>query len=214
MRGLDRGIGRFRTRNRIPPPPCGEVGETGRSPGAPGGGTERARTLRKTMTDAERILWTKLRTLKPLGLHFRRQAPFDPYILDFVCHGAKLVVEADGSQHATSEGIEHDKRRTAFLKSRGYRVLRFWNVEVLTNRDAIVDAIIAIAKERLASRKQEQSSAPPPPCGEVGEPTRLDTLSAMREPGGGPSPAQNPHPKSRAAISTSPQGGGGSEREL
>jgi very-short-patch-repair endonuclease len=120
--------------------------------GAPGGGPvdQRARSLRKNATMAERILWASLRQLKPAGLHFRRQAPFRHYILDFACHSAKLVVEVDGSQHADPEDMHHDAIRTAFLNSQGYRVLRFWNVDVITNSRGISDAICVIAKTRLA----------------------------------------------------------------
>jgi very-short-patch-repair endonuclease len=157
-----------------------------------GGGTveERAKVLRKNMTPTERMLWAILRQLKIQGLHFRRQAPFGRYILDFVCHTAKLVVEVDSSQHATPEGIRHDKKRTAFLKSRGYRVLRYGNLDVLTNREGVVDGIVA------ATNASVQNAALPPPCGEV------DARSAASTSGGGPPP------EIADAISTSPQGGG------
>jgi len=142
------------------------------------------------MTPTERMLWAILRQLKIKGLHFRRQAPFGYYILDFVCHRAKLVVEVDGSQHATPEGIRHDKKRTAFLKSRGYRVLRFGNLDVLTNRAGVVDGIVAAANPSL------QNAASPPPCGEV------EIASAIS--GGGPPPDV----LAALRASTSPQGGG------
>jgi very-short-patch-repair endonuclease len=105
----------------------------------------RAKYLRKNTTEAERILWISLRLLKHQGLHFRRQAPIGRCTVDFACHGAKLVVELDGPQHADPAQTEHDATRTAFLNSRGYRVLRFWNVDVIKNRDGVVDAIFAAA---------------------------------------------------------------------
>jgi very-short-patch-repair endonuclease len=101
-----------------------------------------ARLLRKNMTDAERILWASLRELKQIGLHFRRQAPFDKCVADFCCHGAKLIVELDGGQHGTAAAVAYDTERTAYLNSRGYRVLRFANWEVMRERDRVVDAIV------------------------------------------------------------------------
>jgi very-short-patch-repair endonuclease len=109
---------------------------------------QRARQLRANTTDAERILWFSLRLLKPKGLHFRRQAPMGRYYVDFVCHSAKLVIELDGSQHAEPEQVSHDAARTEFLQSRGYRVLRFWNGEVMKNRNGVVEAILFAASER------------------------------------------------------------------
>src|ERR1700761_2485011 len=107
---------------------------------------ERARKLRKNATDMERALWAILRTIKHQGLHFRRQAPFGKYIADFVCHSAKLVIELDGSQHADPHNARHDIVRTNFLKSQGYKVLRFWNSDVSDNSDGVAERILAEAK--------------------------------------------------------------------
>jgi very-short-patch-repair endonuclease len=104
---------------------------------------ERARHLRKNATLAERILWARLRALKHHGLHFRRQAPIGRYIVDFVCHSAKIVVEVDGSQHGERDGLRYDTERTAFLESQGYHVLRYWNAEVLRDSVAIAEVIFA-----------------------------------------------------------------------
>ena len=104
----------------------------------------RARRLRAKATDAERRLWRELRVLKVKGLHFRRQAPMGRYYVDFVCHSAKLVVELDGRQHSGA-AADYDAKRTEFLHSRGYTVLRFWNFEVMRNRQSVVDAIFAVA---------------------------------------------------------------------
>jgi very-short-patch-repair endonuclease len=117
----------------------------------------RARQLRANTTQAERNLWFSLRQLKSKGLHFRRQAPMDNYVVDFICHRAKLVIELDGSQHAEPENVAYDAARTKFLESRGYRVLRFWNSDVLKNRNGIMDTILATAEVHIV----------PPPCGEV-----------------------------------------------
>jgi very-short-patch-repair endonuclease len=102
------------------------------------GPISRARRLRKNATEPEQLLWYALRTPRPQGLHFRRQAPVGKYFPDFVCHRSKVVVELDGSQHSEDAAVEYDATRTAFLNSRGYRVLRFWNGDVLKNRDAVI----------------------------------------------------------------------------
>jgi very-short-patch-repair endonuclease len=106
----------------------------------------RARVLRRGPTDAERKLWFVLRALKPLGLHFRRQAPIGIYIADFVWHAGKLVVELDGSQHAQARR-DYDEKRTAWLESQGYRVLRFWNNEVLKTPHSVGEVILAAAQK-------------------------------------------------------------------
>jgi very-short-patch-repair endonuclease len=99
--------------------------------------TARARELRRTMTDAQRRLWRHLRR-HFLGVHFRRQVPIGPYIVDFACLGQRLVVEVDGGQHLASA---EDKVRDRWLRERGYRVLRFWNHEVLKNTEGVLLAI-------------------------------------------------------------------------
>jgi very-short-patch-repair endonuclease len=121
---------------------------------------EQARTLRANTTDAERILWTSLRLLKHQGLHFRRQAPIDRFVVDFVCHRANLIVELDGSQHALEENIERDTERTAYLNSRGYRVLRFWNLKVVKNRDNVVGAIFEATKVPPPDAASAASTSP------------------------------------------------------
>ena len=100
----------------------------------------KARVFRKTMTDGEQKLWSRLRG-KQLEYYFRRQTPIGKYIVDFVCWKEKLVVEIDGSQHFTYAGKEHDKIRDQFLKEQGFRILHYNSVEVLNNTDGIIDAI-------------------------------------------------------------------------
>ena len=104
----------------------------------PLGATERARRLRRDMTDAERLLWRALRTALP-EYHWRKQVPFGPYMADFCSHAAKLIIEVDGGQHALAG--EHDAIRTAFLEAEGYRVIRFWNNEVLANVEGVMERI-------------------------------------------------------------------------
>ena len=94
--------------------------------------TQRARSLRSQMTDAERKIWTLLRTAFP-AWRFRRQVPFRQYIADFASHRARLVIEIDGGQH--NEAI--DATRTAIIENDGYRVIRFWNNDVLANIDGV-----------------------------------------------------------------------------
>src|SRR6185295_295647 len=92
-----------------------------------------ARKLRRHQTDAERVLWFRLRDRRLNGLKFRRQMPVGNFIVDFCCESARLVVELDGGQHARQ--TESDSARTADLEKRGYLVLRFWNDDVLRNTD-------------------------------------------------------------------------------
>ncbi len=100
-----------------------------------------AKELRANATEAEQRLWLHLRSRQMSGLRFRRQQPLGPYIVDFLCPAAKLVIELDGSQHRTAENAAYDTARTIWLEKRGYRVLRFDNVEFLKNGDAVVESI-------------------------------------------------------------------------
>jgi very-short-patch-repair endonuclease len=100
-----------------------------------------ARKLRSNATPAERVLWQHLRLLKAEGRHFRRQVPIAGYIADFACHHSKLVIELDGGQHNEDLATARDRTRTAALEHHGYRVLRFWNVDVLEATEGVVDRI-------------------------------------------------------------------------
>jgi very-short-patch-repair endonuclease len=100
---------------------------------------DRARELRRNSTDAERRLWRYLRNRQCLGWKFRRQFPIGPYIADFACPDAMLVIEADGGQHGIE--IDRDLRRTAYLERKGWTVLRFWNPDILTNIEGVLDVI-------------------------------------------------------------------------
>jgi len=141
----------------------------------------RARSLRRDSTDAERIVWNAVRAHRLVGASFRRQTPIGPYIVDFVCHDANLVVGIDGGQHFEAEYMKRDARRDAFLSSKGYRILRFNNHDVMTNRHGVLETIAAAvirtpspplpqqkgvnARLRRAMRGREQTESASLPIG-------------------------------------------------
>ena len=100
------------------------------------------------MTDAEQLLWRHLRDRQQAGAKFRRQEPIGRYFADFCCVEHKLIIEVDGGQHDDGRQIEYDRRRTAELRRRGYRVLRFWNTEVLGELMGVLETI---AEELIGS---------------------------------------------------------------
>jgi very-short-patch-repair endonuclease len=102
-----------------------------------------ARRLRMNATDAEATLWRHLRKLETEGTHFRRQVPIGPYVADFACMAARIVIEVDGSQHGEDENKARDDERTRWLESEGYRVVRFWNNDLVQNIDGVLDVIYA-----------------------------------------------------------------------
>jgi very-short-patch-repair endonuclease len=116
-----------------------------------------ARTLRNQPTCAEQRLWHFLRAQKLPGHKFRRQAAIGPYIIDFVCFPAKLIIELDGPQHLTPEALEHDGRRTNWLTSQGFHIIRFRNQELDNNLHGVVDTIARALKE------SEPPKSPPSP---------------------------------------------------
>ncbi len=101
---------------------------------------KKARTLRKEMTDAEIRLWGKLRHDR-MGVRFRRQVPFGPYILDFFCIKAKLAIEVDGGQHFETECLNKDAVRDNFLQNNGLTVLRFSNRDIFQNLNGVMEVI-------------------------------------------------------------------------
>jgi very-short-patch-repair endonuclease len=112
----------------------------------------RARSLRRDLTAAERIIWYGLRAHRLEGIGFRRQTPIGPYIVDFVSHAEKLIIEIDGGQHFERGQIQRDARRDAFLASKGYRVLRFNNNDVIANRTGVLEAIAcALVRDKAPS---------------------------------------------------------------
>lgn len=103
--------------------------------------------LRRDQTRAEQKLWSRLRDRRLSGYKFRRQVPLGRFIVDFSCYDARLVVELDGGQHAKAVQSMTDSERTAWLESRGFRVLRFWNNEVEENMDGVLARILDVLKE-------------------------------------------------------------------
>jgi very-short-patch-repair endonuclease len=106
----------------------------------------RATKLRKLPTDAESRIWYFLRRRNLLGYRFRRQAPIGPYIVDFLCVEAALVIELDGGQHADAK--DYDSARDRFLRSRGLTVLRFWNNDVLQRTESVLEVIVRTLEKR------------------------------------------------------------------
>ena len=117
----------------------------------------KAKRLRREMTDAERKLWSVLRDRSLEGAKFRRQQPIGPFVADFVCQEQRLIVEADGGQHAESVS---DNRRTLFLKAKGYRVLRLWNNDILSNLDGVAQVIAAALSTPHPAQAPLESPSP------------------------------------------------------
>jgi very-short-patch-repair endonuclease len=115
---------------------------------------EIARELRRNRTGAERERWSRLRQLKEAGFRFRQQTPIDRFVVDFVCLGKRLIVELDGATHGTTEERRKDAERERYLVSQGFRVMRFWNDDVLNNLDGVMDSIV----------HELNTPTPTPPC--------------------------------------------------
>ena len=111
-----------------------------------------ARTLRANAKEAEVKLWSRLRKRQLHGFQFRRQYSIGPYFADFFCLKAKLVIEVDGSQHADREA--QDERRSALLRAKGYRVLRFWNFEVMSDVNSVVERIAEVLRKTPRTGKR------------------------------------------------------------
>jgi very-short-patch-repair endonuclease len=102
-----------------------------------------ARRLRAKATPTEILLWKRLRRIETAGTHFRRQVPIGPYIADFACLAARLVIELDGSQHNIDANKVRDERRTRWLESEGYSVIRFWNNDLTGNMEGVLETVYA-----------------------------------------------------------------------
>jgi very-short-patch-repair endonuclease len=109
-----------------------------------------ARVLRNNMTRAEIILWSRLRERKISGYKFRRQQPILDYIVDFYCPELKLIIEADGEIHSLNENSEYDRKRDNILKINGYRIIRFTNLEIVTELDSTINKISQYINELLS----------------------------------------------------------------
>jgi very-short-patch-repair endonuclease len=141
-----------------------------------------ARRLRLNQTDAEARLWRKLRHWPMEGTHFRRQVPIGPYIADFACMAAHLIIEVDGSQHGEGENVIRDQVRTRWLEAAGYRVIRFWNNDLVNNMDGVLEAIYAAVHGST-----------------IADPTPFKHKRWWR-----PSPRRAPHPGAREGARADP----------
>jgi very-short-patch-repair endonuclease len=101
------------------------------------------------MTPDERKLWHALKAHRFQELHIRRQVPMGPYVADFICHAMKVVIEVDGAQHGFDRHVEGDRTRDVWFEAQGYQVLRFWNHDVLTRLDIVLDTIFATLSSNL-----------------------------------------------------------------
>jgi very-short-patch-repair endonuclease len=134
--------------------------------GAEIGKTNLSRHLRRRTTIAERALWNRLRSRALFGMKFVRQEPIGPYIVDLVCREQRLVIEVDGGQHV---GSSRDAIRDRWLRNHGYRVLRFWNNDVIANADGVLEAIADTLQQqrlpRLIPEAGENRPVPTPGAG-------------------------------------------------
>jgi len=144
------------TERQISPSPlAGEgLGRGGRSVAQQASALGAAKHSRRHPTDAEHRLWQLLRAKRLAGWKFRREQPIGRYRPDFICHGAKLIVEADGGQHSPEE----DGDRDAWLVSRGFRVLRFWNVDILNNEEGVLTIILSALEASAAASSRDGRS--------------------------------------------------------
>jgi|GEM_PF-98709 len=156
---------------------------------------DHAKYLRRYMTDAETKLWYHLRDHRFAGLKFKRQKPIGAYIADFVCMQQRLIIELDGGQHLESDS---DRRRDAWLTEQGFRVLRFWNNDVLLNIDAVLEAIY-----------QAVLPSPPTPLPQAGEGSSSAQPSALLCENKENSPLTQTKQKSKAPTSPRPLAGEG-----
>jgi very-short-patch-repair endonuclease len=138
------------------------------------GKTSASRQLRANASDAEERLWQALRRKQINGLRFRRQFPLGPYFADFVCLPARLVIEVDGGQHGEAGQMAHDMRRTAWLERNGFRVLRFWADQVMTDLPAILDGIEIALRQPLPRRDGRATPIPSPPPARGGGKKKAD----------------------------------------
>lgn len=103
---------------------------------------QRSRNFRAAMADAEAILWSRLQRKQLHGYRFQRQHPIGEFITDFACREAMLIIELDGATHSTADERAYDERRTAFIESKGWTVIRFWNADVFDNLNGVLNSIL------------------------------------------------------------------------
>lgn len=116
---------------------------------------QRARELRKDPTEAEALLWTQLRNRRLGGFKFRRQHPYEVFILDFYCKEARLGIEVDGGIHKIKSSVEYDQDRTEILEEEGVKIIRFWNSEVMNDLEGVVEKILAAVNARIEEINDE-----------------------------------------------------------
>ncbi|HEX8512644.1 MAG TPA: endonuclease domain-containing protein [Allosphingosinicella sp.] len=151
------------------PPRDGEGDRRPKAGGGGGRGNSRrptvytARKLRRAMSLPEVLLWQRIRGSAG-GVSFRKQHPIDPYVVDFYCSGSRLIVEVDGQAHDRGDRPQRDERRDAFLRERGYRLLRIAASDVLKDPDGVAEAVVAAASDPLHHRASR--GGPPPRAGE------------------------------------------------
>jgi very-short-patch-repair endonuclease len=150
-------------RSRPPSPARGEGTEFAAPVTETSARTIRARALRARMTDAERKLWFALRDRRFANFKFRRQVPIGPFIADFICYAARVIIEVDGGQHIESFS---DERRDRWLAANEFLVLRFWNNDVLSNLDGVLTAILDTVRERTPHPARASRGRPSPARGE------------------------------------------------
>ena len=124
------------------------------------------KNLRKNMTEAEVILWSKLRLKEQHGVRFRRQHPVGPYIADFACVAAKLIVEVDGATHSSDGEIAYDRKRDAYMIQRRWRVIRVSNNDVYKNLDNVCEMILSYSHPLPPAMRSASPSTSPAPAGE------------------------------------------------
>jgi very-short-patch-repair endonuclease len=121
---------------------------------------ERAKQLRSNATEPEQRLWRALKQIPVYGSHFRRQVPIGTYVADFACLKARLIIELDGGHHSQNDVAAKDEARTRWLETEGYRIVRFWNAELIQNMNGVLDTIYAAL---YGSPYSEALALPPPP---------------------------------------------------
>src|ERR1051326_4348835 len=160
-----------------------------------------ARKLRKSMTPQEVKLWVKLRELRAVGHHFRRQSPILNYIVDFECRRSRIIVEVDGTQHGFDANRERDLARGEHLRRAGYNVLRFANSEIDRELDAVMQAIVSAVESSLPPPPPAPGPSPPP-SGRAAPPG-----AALRASPPSPPRKDKPHPAQRCALRHPPLAG-------
>jgi very-short-patch-repair endonuclease len=142
---------------------------------------QKAQGLRRTLSKAERILWSHLRELKSEGMRFRKQAPIGPYIVDFAWLGGRIVVELDGDDHETDRQKRYDENRDVFLRDRGFKVLRFSNWDAIDVPEWLVGKIKEACREHIEQpHPAGPSDRPPSPQGGGDQDVSLSPISSAR----------------------------------